>query len=164
MRGMHVRRTVALTLIGAMSQGCSFLFTRAPQPNGQPSPSCTTSYAAPITDTIVTGVSVAAVLAGSIVYANAHQCRTASCTEGNELAGTTAIVAGSVGALLFTPSTILGYTRVSACRAWFDGDDPARPRHPADLQLSLLVSPPRCSYGGDAPLLCSSRVLLGNGP
>ena len=156
--------TPSLVALGAFGSGCSFLFTRASQPNGRPSPECSPSYEAPITDTVVTGLSVAAIVTGSIVYADAHQCRSGSCTEGDQLAGTTAILAGSVGVVLFTPSTVLGYSRTSACRAWLDGDDPARPRHSSDLESSVLVRPPRCSHRGDAPLLCSSGTLWGSGP
>jgi hypothetical protein len=161
--GRNLRTTIALALLGVMSQGCSFLFTKAPQPNGQPSPHCSDSYAAPIADTVVIGLSVAAIVAGSIVYADS-QCRSGSCSEGGQLAGTTAIVAGGVGMLLFTPSTVLGYSRTSACRAWLEGDDPPRPRHTGDLESSVLVPQPRCSHESDAPLLCSAGPLWGSRP
>jgi hypothetical protein len=161
---MHVRRTAALTLLGVLSQGCSFLFTKAPQPNGLPSPQCSDSYAAPIADTVVTALSVAAIVAGSIVDADAHHCGSGSCVEANQLAGTTAILAGAVGVLLFTPSTVLGYSRTSACRAWLEGDDSPRPGRASDARSALLVLPPKCSQGSDAPLRCSSETSWGTGP
>ena len=164
MRGRELLMTSALAALSAFGSGCSFLFTRAPQANGQPSRECSPSYAAPIADTVVTGLSVAAIVAGSIVYADAHHCGSGSCSESNQLAGTTAIVAGAVGVLLFTPSTVLGYSRASACRAWLEGDDPARPRHTGDLESSLLVLPPQCSDSTDVPRLCSSGALSGSRP
>jgi len=164
MRGRELLMTSALAALSAFGSGCSFLFTRAPQANGQPSRECSPSYAAPIADTVVTGLSVAAIVAGSIVYADAHHCGSGSCSESNQLAGTTAIVAGAVGVLLFTPSTVLGYSRASACRAWLEGDDPARPRRPSEVQSSLLLPLPLCPREGDAPLLCSSGTLWGSRP
>ena len=156
---VRATRVLVLAVIasqGAANTGCSFAYTRGPQPDMHPPPPCTTSNEAPITDTIFAVLSVGAVVGGVVAMKNGDL--------GAGLAGLGATILGSFGTAGFTTSAVIGYTRTAACRDWLDGDNPARPRHSGDLESSVLVRPPGCLHRGDAPLLCSPGTLWGSGP
>ena len=162
----RLRRTpcwplLLLLVAGAASTGCSFVYTRGPQPEVQPPPPCTTSNASPTADTALAVVSVGAVVAGSILYSQATK---SNCSSGiadiscniEQGAGIGAIIAGGVGTLVFVPSAIVGYNRTADCRAWLQANPEYVPQPAPSTSSSLLVPTHTCPSRGDAPLLCSS--------
>ena len=71
-KGSQMRATktfvgALVAIHGAASAGCSFLYTKGPQPQLRPPPPCTTSNAAPIEDTVLGAASVGLAVAGGIV-------------------------------------------------------------------------------------------------
>jgi hypothetical protein len=153
---------LVISIHGAASTGCSLVYTKGPQPEVQPPPPCTTSNASPIADTVLAAVSVGAVVAGSILYADASH--NASCSflcfsglnQAEEYGGVGAIILGGIGTTVFTISVVNGYGRTADCRAWLEANPQYTPQ-PA-TSSSLLVPAGRCHPRGDAPLLCSSTV------
>ena len=150
-----------VAVYGAASTGCSFIYTKGPQPEVQPPPPCTTDNWPQTTDTVMAAVSVASVVAGSLIYSqNAHK----SC-HGFDIycamapaAGIGLAVAGGVGTLVFIPSAIVGYSRTADCRAWLQANPQYAPPPPAETSSSLFAPVRTCPIQGDAPLLCSSRA------
>jgi len=67
-----MRSSVALLLMvsGLSGSGCSFIFTKGPQPELEPPPPCTTSNAAPTADAIIAGLGVVGLVAGVAVGAS----------------------------------------------------------------------------------------------
>jgi hypothetical protein len=135
---------------GAANTGCSFAYTRGPEPAVHPPPPCTPSNEAPITDTIFAALSVGAVVAGTVAMKNGDL--------GTGLAGLGATILGGFGTLGFTTSAVVGYTRTAACRDWLEEHPkyaplmrPGRPLGPS----SLLGPAPMCPSERDAPLLCA---------
>ena len=156
---------LVVAVYGAASTGCSFVYTRRPHPEVQPPPPCTTDNWAPTTDTVIAAVSVAAVVAGAVIYANGMKpCSGLLCNLNEEsVGGGAALIAGGVGTLIFTPSAITGFGRTADCRAWLQANPQYAPPPPpppptAETSSSLFVPERRCSSQGDAPLLCSSRA------
>jgi hypothetical protein len=156
--------TVGLAVLGALSNGCSLLYTKGPEPMMRPPPPCTTSNEAPITDTVLAGVSVGMAVAGAIIAHNTSNCGGAWCGLNNGFTGDGLLILGSIGALLFIPSAGVGYGRTAACRDWLEENPqyapPVRPGRPQGRSW-LLVPAPECSSRGDAPLLCASGVAAG---
>ena len=153
---------------GVASTGCSFAFTKGPRPEVQPPPPCTTSNAAPITDTVLSVVSVGLVVAGSLMYADSKKplnCTPAEpfCSLGEigtgveEATGVGAIIAGGIGTLLFVPSAITGYNRTADCRASLQTNPQDAPQPPPSNPYSPLMPARRCPALGDAPVLCPSE-------
>lgn len=158
-----------LAVFGVANAACSFVYTKGPQPEVQPPPECTTSNKAPIADTVFAAASVAAVVAGSILYADAA----GSCCHSLESGYATLfpVAIGGLGILVFTPSAIVGYNRTAACRDSLEAK-PQQPASPGPPLSSLLRVPPHgCPMLGDAPRVCSSAaswepsaVVLGEAP
>ena len=153
---------------GAASTACSFAFAKGPRPEVQPPPPCTTSNAAPVADTVLSVISVGAVVAGSLIYADSKKSLTCSpsnyfCPLGGigtgveEATGVGAIIAGGVGTLLFVPSAITGYGRTADCRAWLQANPQYAGQPPPSNPSPPLVPARRCPGQGDAPLLCPSE-------
>src|SRR5512143_1454819 len=151
---------LAVAIHGAVSTGCSFIYTKGPQPEVQPPPPCTVSNTYPIADTVLAAASVGAVVAGGIVYANSKNCSGFLCGLGHAIAGGGAIVGGAVGTAAFVPSAITGFNRTADCRAWLQANPQYAPPPPppAETSSSLLVPARRCPSQGDAPLRCSARA------
>ena len=150
-----------LLVVATKGAGCSFVYTRGPQPEVQPPPPCTTDNWAPTTDTVIAAVSVAAVVAGAVIYADGMKpCSGFLCQLNEEsLGGGAALVAGGVGTLIFTPSAIVGYRRTSDCRAWLEANPQyAPPPAPSPPSSSLLVPSQGCPTSGDVPRVCSAAV------
>jgi len=165
---LKVRRGPRISLAAlflAASPGCSLIFTKGPQPELHPAPECTTSVAAPVTDTVwaiagatLLGVGVAAVATscaggrGQFIVEN--YCGI------DEAAGWGAVIAGTVVGALFTTSAVVGYQRTSACRSSLE-PNALLPRPRASL---LQASPERaCMASGDAPRVCAGALLLPGG-
>ena len=161
-----MRSAIALLILIALVQasaGCSLIFTKGPQPEVQPPPPCTTDNTAPTADTVLAVASVAAVVAGAVVYVNGTKqqgCGGWFCGFGEQVGGGGAMVAGVLGTLIFTPSAIVGFNRTAACRAWLETNPQyAPPLSPSPPESSLLVGPPQgCPTPGDAPRICSSAA------
>ena len=163
-----MRSTAALLMLVVFVQasaGCSLIFTKGPQPEVQPPPPCTTDNGFPIADTVIAVASVAAVVAGAVVYANGttrHNCGW-FCGFGEEVGGAGAMLIGGIGTVIFTPSAIVGYMRTSDCRAWLEANPQyAPPPSPSTPQSSSLLVPPQgCPTLGDVPRMCSSTAPWG---
>ncbi len=156
-----MRSSVALLLVvsGLSGSGCSFIFTRGPQPEVEPPPPCTTSNAAPTADAIIGGLGVVALVAGVAVGASyaGESCSGFGCigTGVGTGAGFGAAILGGVAAAVFIPSAVVGYNRTAACRASLEpmSREPASPARP---ESSLLLVPPSgCPMPGDVPRLCT---------
>jgi hypothetical protein len=96
--------------------GCSFLFTRSPE-----TPTCSTSRAAPIVDTVVASLATTLISVGLVGLAS-------GCKNDNDgiCSGVTAgslVVGGSVAAV-YWPSAIVGYRRVGQCEDLQAGQQP----------------------------------------
>ena len=152
LRGDFIRQLpLALILLG--SPGCSYIFTKGPQPELNPRPECTTSVAAPVVDTVFGVLGVG--LLGLAVAEEATSCTGDYCGIGKSTAGVAAVVGGAMGAL-FISSAVVGYERTSSCRASLE---------PGFVPTSALPSshpdePPveGCAPLGDAPRLCARPV------
>ena len=164
MRAFLVIARLMLVVLGVYSTGCSFIYTKGPQPGVQPPPPCTTDNGAPIADTVIASLSVAAVIAGAVLYAEAESmhcgffdAKCDSLTPG--LTGLGAMIIGVPLAAVFIPSAVVGFDRTAACRAWLE----PKPQQPATTpapQSSFLLMPQReCPAVGDAPHICSAVVL-----
>jgi hypothetical protein len=154
-----VRWLLVVALHSAVSTGCSLVFTKGPQPEVQPPPPCTTDNGLPIADTVIAVASVAAVVAGAVVYANGttrHNCGGWFCGFDEEVGGAGAMLIGGIGTVIFTPSAIVGYMRTADCRAWLQANPHYAPQPTPSTSSSLLVPARRCPSQGDAPLRCSS--------
>jgi hypothetical protein len=168
-----MRSTAALLMLVVFVQasaGCSLIFTKGPQPEVQPPPPCTTDNGFPVADTVIAVASVAALVAGAVVYVNGmakHDCGLGSVCQFNEesVGGGAAMIAGGVGTLIFTPSAIVGFNRTSDCRAWLAANPQSAPSpSPNPPQSSLLLVPAqRCPTSGDVPRICSAPAPWGPG-
>ncbi len=152
---------LVVTIHGAAGTGCSFVYTRGPQPEVQPPPPCTTSNASPTADTVLAVASVAAVVAGSIVYANGMKpCSGFLCQLNSQsVGGGSAIVLGGIGTAVFVPSAIVGYNRTAACRASQPPQpEEAAPSAPPESSL-LLVPSPGCPPPGTLRAFARRQTL-----
>jgi hypothetical protein len=153
---------VALLVI--VTPGCSFVFTRGPQPSlpGPPStePSkpvaaeCTSSVAAPVTDTVLSTLSVAILVGGVAALATPEPPCTSFCFRGfNQGVGWTGIIVGGITSAIFIASAVTGYQRTADCRA--------------SLEAGARLPPPRasvppsipdevCRAAEDVPRACTS--------
>jgi hypothetical protein len=157
-----VLRISLATLILIASPGCSFIFTKGPEPEVHPPPECTTSVAAPAVDTVMIAASVALVVAGAATAAS-------SCTSGfglnfcglNQGVGLGAILLGAVSGVVFTSSAVVGFNRTSACRALLE-PNALPPPSPVVPATSLFPASPTkaCAGMGDVPHVCARVVLL----
>jgi hypothetical protein len=153
---------LTLAVFGVANAGCSLIYTKGPQPEVQPPPPCTTWNTSPAADTVLAVLSVGAVVAGAVVYANGttrHNCGF-FCGFGEEVGGVGAMVIGGVGTLVFVPSAIVGFNRTAACRASLE----AKPQQPASSpppQSWLLLAPPEACPPGNGPRICSSTASWG---
>jgi hypothetical protein len=147
-----------MMLLVATSPGCSFIFTRGPEPAvaqvhsaellRSTSPDCTSSVAAPVVDTVLATLSLALIGAGVIVVAN---CKGSGSPA--QTGGVIAIAGGAATGAVFTASAVAGYRRTAACRAAVESSPPL-PQPRASLPFSALVE--SCNSTGDAPRLCRS--------
>ena len=160
---------VMLLVVG--TEGCSFAFTRGPQP-GLPAgpgpetsrpqtPECTSSVAAPVVDTVLSTVSVAVFVTGIAALATPEpSCSQGSfgvCLQGfNQSVGWTGIIAGGLTSALFIASAVTGYGRTAACRAAKE----ASARLPPPSASVPPSSVPLERYGpvGDVPRVCSREL------
>ena len=154
-----------LAVFGMANAGCSFIFTKGPQPEVQPPPPCTTSNTVPTVDAVIGGLGVVALVAGVVVAAEAasQPCSGFGCAgEGAVIAaGGGGALLGVVGAAVFIPSAIVGFNRTAACRASLEAK-PQQPASPSPPQSSLLLVPPHgCPTAGGAPRMCSSAPPWG---
>ena len=150
-------RLLVVAVYGASSAGCSFVFTKGPQPEVQPPPPCTTDNTYPIADSVIAAASAAAVIAGSVLLAGAagqHPCGDSCWTEG--VTGAGALIVAVPLVAVFTPSAIVGFNRTADCRAWLQENPQYAPQPAPSTSSSLLVPARTCAVQGDAPLLCSS--------
>ena len=164
-RGCARRSAAALSIVALLawaSGGCSFVYARGPKPDMHPPPPCTPSDVHANVDTALAVVSVAAVVAGGIVYANGtkKQCPASEwfCGFEEEVGGGGALILGGIGTLIFVPSAIVGYTRAADCRAWLEATPRYTPPPAPPASSSLLVPARPCLTGGDAPRMCSSAA------
>ena len=160
----------------AVSTGCSFAFTKGPQPEVQPPPPCTTSNLAPAFD--VGFAALAVVLAGwaasgtgSYDY-TARDCPCFWCepcsppythTKDNNWLWIPAGVS-IASAVLFGSSAIVGFNRTADCRASLESNPLyAPPPSPSPPTSSLLLVPAQgCPTSGDVPRMCSSAASWGS--
>jgi len=157
---MRSRVALMLVVFGVYNSGCSLIYTKGPQPGVQPPPPCTTDNTWPTTDTVLAAVSVAAVVAGTLLLT--QKCPSGGCTTeevaGGFVGGGLAL-GGIVGTAIFTPSAIVGYMRTADCRASLE----PKPQQPASTPLPpssfLLVPRGGCRTVGDAPRSCSAVAL-----
>ncbi len=164
-RGGARRSAAALSIVALLawaSGGCSLVYARGPQPDMHPPPPCTPSDVHAYADTALAVVSVAAAVAGGIVYANGtkKQCSGGEwfCGMEEQVGGGGALILGGIGTLIFVPSAIVGYNRAASCRAWLQANPQYAPP-PAPPEASSLLVPSRpCLTGGDAPRLCASAA------
>ncbi len=159
-----MRSTVALMLVvfGFSAAGCSLIYTKGPQPDVKPPPPCTTSNSFPTADAVLAAVSVAAVVAGAVVYASGttKQCSGGEwfCGFSEQVGGGGAMVIGGITTLIFTPSAIVGYMRTADCRAWLEANPQYAPPPAPPESSTLAVSLPGCAAPGDAPRVCSAAT------
>ncbi len=98
------------------NSGCSFIFTKGPEPEVHPAPPCTTTNDAPAMDTILAvlslgllGLGMAAVVDGSAKSAPPTPC-VDNCESGLEgAAGVLGMAVGAALVALFTTSAVVGY-------------------------------------------------------
>jgi hypothetical protein len=156
----------ALFLIA--SPGCSFIFTKGPEPEVHPPPACTTSVAAPVVDTVMVAASVALVIAGAGTASS--QCNSSTSGFGfsfcglNQGVGLGAVIAGAVSGAVFTTSAAVGFNRTSACRASLEPNALPAPGPVVPATSLFPPSPTKaCAPMGDAPRLCPRALLLPGG-
>ena len=156
-------------LLVAGTEGCSFAFTRGPQPSlpagpgpetsRPPTPECTSSVAAPVVDTVLSTLSVAVFVTGIAALATPEP----SCSQGsfgvcfrnfNQSVGWTGIIAGGLTSTLFIASAVTGYGRTADCRAAIEAS--ARPPPPRASVPPSFVPLEGCGPVGDVPRVCSS--------
>ncbi len=150
--------TAMALLWGVTNSGCSFIFTRGPEPEVHPAPPCTTTNDAPAMDTILAvlslglfGLGMAAVVDGNARSAPPPTRCVDNCESGLE--GATGVFGMAVGAALvalFTTSAVVGYQRTAACRAF------VQPKAPP-VSVSRLEA---CGPVADAPRACPASALL----
>ena len=171
-RPARVAVLTAVLLHGAASTGCSLLFTKGPPPP------CTTSNDASRADIALTVASVVLAVAGGSIARNPGSCTESWCGLGGGVTGGGMLLVGGIGTVVFTSSAIVGYSRTASCRAaeenaghvehTLPGTRPgvtvsATPQRAGQLHGSwVVISAPECPSRGDAPLLCTSRVLRGS--
>ena len=152
-----------LVILAWVTSGCSLIFVKGPQPEVHPPPPCTASNNLPTADAVLAGLSVAALVAGAVVYANGKSQEASGCNGGwfcgfgDQVGGGGAMILGGVGTLLFTPSAIVGFNETAACRASLETTPQPPSSPPAPASPSSLLAPPHgCPWDGDAPRLCST--------
>ncbi|HUM09721.1 MAG TPA: hypothetical protein VLT82_02120 [Myxococcaceae bacterium] len=124
--GIPGQRIAVIIALATTSPGCSFIFTRGPepgryaQPSGAPSLECTSSVAAPAVDTALATLSLALVGAGIFAASAFSGFQDASST-----AGVYAIIGGAATGTLFTASAVAGYQRTAACRTALESARPS---------------------------------------
>ena len=110
-RGL-TRLICALTATLSLN-GCSFLFTEGPREGRVPDPrgaeSCTTSYAAPVVDSAPAGLDVAGT--ADMATRSDEELQQRDTSRGAAVAGGFVMVGG------LGTSSVVGFTRVSDCRA-----------------------------------------------
>jgi hypothetical protein len=154
--------TALATLFLVASPGCSLILTKGPEPEVHPPPECTTSVAAPVTDTILAATSVALAIAG--LAAASSSCPSTgqfgNCGLGQgsgEIVG----IGGAALGVLFGVSAGLGYARTSACRTSLAPGylPPPTQLAPApETALWPMLPSPGCLPTGDAPRLCALKA------
>ena len=138
------------SLLLVASPGCSFIFTRgpeptpsaqrAPEPSRTPSPECTSSLAAPVVDTVLATASVALIVAGVVAATSPEPpCQPAEwfCGIGRgagQAVGWGAIAVGAITGAVFTASAVTGYGRTADCRR----AEEALPARPHQMRRHLL--------------------------
>lgn len=162
-RASPVVSLTQLVTLTWVTSGCSLIFVKGPQPGVQPPPPCTASNGLPTADAVLAGLSVAALVAGAVVYANGKSQEASGCNGGwfcgfgEQVSGGGAMILGGVGTLIFTPSAIVGFNKTSACRASLEAGPQPASLPPAPASPSSLLAPPRgCPWDGDAPRFCST--------
>ena len=149
-----MRSSVALmfVVLGVYSTGCSFIFTKGPQPELQPPPQCTTSNVAPILDS--TGAALSGLI--GLISLGGAACSGDSCYWNKSASAWTAVAFLATAGLL-TTSAVVGFNRTAACRSSLGIESPASSPLP---ESSLLLVPQRnCPTLGDAPRLCTAVAL-----
>lgn len=137
---------MAALVVMAMASGCSFIAVRGSASR------CTTSYAAPVVDTVVAGAGIA--LAATAGLANGHYDQLE-----NQIAG--------VLLLASTPyviSAIYGYTTVAGCRAPKPREDVAEQQRIADaMQRTDRLNQERRQARERAWMLTKTAALAARG-
>ena len=155
MRARVVVLMAALLVQGAVSTGCSLLFTKGPPPP------CTTENDLPRADTALLVASVALAVAGGAIARNPQTCTESWCGLGGGATGGGMLIAGGIGSVVFASSAIVGYNRTAGCREAEENGLHAQHPPPGARQgvtVALGVVPaPQCSSRGDAPLVCFSK-------
>jgi hypothetical protein len=156
--GSALRLSLVALLVGA-TPGCSLVLTKGPEPELHPPPECTTSVAAPVTDTLLAATSVALAIAG--LAGSSSSCSNTGGFNGCGIGKGTGEILGIAGAalgVLFAVSAGVGYGRTSACRASLGPDYVPPPTPPTPASESSLWPPtpsPGCPPQGDAPRVCA---------
>jgi hypothetical protein len=158
---------VMLLVVG--TEGCSYAFTRGPQPSlpagpgpetSRPqTPECTSSVAAPVVDTVLSTLSVAIFVAGIAALATPEpSCSGGSfgCLQLNQSVGWTGIIAGGLTSTLFIASAVTGYGRTADCRAAKEAS--ARLPPPTASVPPSFVPLEGCGSVGDVPRVCSREL------
>src|SRR5512143_356624 len=81
-RASPVVSLTQLVTLTWVTSGCSLIFVKGPQPEVQPPPPCTASNSLPTADAVLAGLSVAALVAGAVVYANGKSQEASGCNGG----------------------------------------------------------------------------------
>ena len=159
-----------LVALAWVTSGCSLIFVKGPQPEVQPPPPCTAANDLPAADAVLAGLSMAALVAGAVVYVNGKSQEESGCSGrwfcgfGEEVGGAGAMIIGGIGTLVFTPSAIVGFNRTSACRASAKANPQPAPSPPVPAAPASRLAPPRgCPSEGDAPRLCANVAAHGAG-
>ena len=154
MRARVVVLMAALLVQGAVSTGCSLLFTKGPPPP------CTTENDLPRADTALLVASVALAVAGGAIARNPQTCTESWCGLGGGTTGGGMLIAGGIGSVVFTSSAIIGYNRTAGCREAEKNSPPAHSgAGPGQASSSVRFWSAGCSTRGDAPLFCPSRAF-----
>ena len=131
-RASASRRLRVLLLVSSLVPGCSLMFAKGPPAGHEQLPAfpCTTSYAAPVVDTLWGGLAGVNVL-GQLAF-----------EQGGEAVGTGLVFLGLAGA-----SAIYGYSKVGQCRdaqaeLKLRGYRPPLPHPPAPPPRSSWDAPP----------------------
>jgi hypothetical protein len=128
----------------------------------KPAPECSTSIAAPVTDTALATASVVLLGLGVAALVDATApCKGEFCGIGNaaEAGGIGAILVGALSGTLFTTSAVVGYQRTSACRDSLGPDALPRARQVVPATSLLQAAPwEACTRVGDAPRVCTNAT------
>ena len=157
---MRTSALLMLAVFGVVNAGCSFIFTKGPQPEVQPPPPCTTGNAAPVLDTVAAvAVALPAVWSFAQAVSDCPWNVLGGCSPEARGAYWVGAGVGFALAALYTTSAVVGFNRTAACRA----SQPPQPQEAAPSaqpESSFLLVPPHgCPPPGDAPRICSSAGL-----